>query len=162
MFEITPLQPHQTAEAKLAIYATAHEMFHDGETLKETIAIYATRWPLTDIDTYQESYLELDGAFLVTCCDGKIIGTGALRRMDDTTCEIKRVWLMPQFHGQGLGYHMMQALLALAREKGYSKARLKTNPVSNQRAYQFYLRLGFYKIPSYGDDPDDSGMELIL
>jgi putative acetyltransferase len=137
-------------------------MFHDGETLEETIAIYATRWPLNDIDTYQESYLGMDGAFLVTSYDGRIIGTGALRRMDEITCEIKRVWLLPRYHGLGLGFRMIQALLEISREKGYSKVRLKTNPTSNQRAFQLYLRLGFYEVPPYGDDPDDHGMEMIL
>jgi len=53
-------------------------------------------------------------------------------------------------------------LLAVAREKGYTKVRLQTNPAYQQRAFAFYQRLGFYEIPRYGNDPDDVGMELVL
>jgi GNAT superfamily N-acetyltransferase len=162
MIDIFPLQAHQIEEARRVIYISAHEVFHDGPTLDESIAIYASLWQLKDIDTYQDSYVGNDGAFLVLCDDGRIIGTGALHRMDEYACEIKRLWLLPAYQQQGLGYRMMQALLDIARAKGYTFARLETNLVYQQRAYQFYLQLGFYEIPHYGDDPEDVSMEMRL
>ena len=57
---------------------------------------------------------------------------------------------------------MMQELFKIAHNKGYKIMRLETDPVFQQRAVEFYKRLGFYEIPRYGDDPDDMGMELIL
>ncbi len=96
------------------------------------------------------------------CDEGRIIGTGALRKLEEGVGEIKRVWLLPEYQGQGLGYRMMQALIDMARQKGYAKLRLETSPAYQQRAYKFYKKLGFYEIPRYGDDPDDVGMELGL
>jgi putative acetyltransferase len=162
MPEITPLRTDQIAEAKKVIYATRHDMMHDRPTVEESIALYEVTWPLRDIDTFEESYLAIDGAFLVISDDGRIIGTGAFRRLDETACEIKRLWLLPEYQGQGLGYRLMTELLKIAREKGYQIARLETGRISQSRAYQFYLRIGFYDIRRYGDDPEDVGMEMIL
>jgi putative acetyltransferase len=162
MANITHLTLEQVAEAKKVIYITAHEQFPGGETLEESIAHYKTSWPLLDIDTYQESYLERDGAFLIMSENERIIGTGAVRKLDDEVCEIKRLWLLPKFHGRGLGYRILVELLNIAREKGYTKVRLETAPSYQQRAFQFYLRFGFHEIPRYGDDPWDVGMEMRL
>jgi putative acetyltransferase len=160
MPDITPLQPEQTGEARQCIYIVAHHQFHSNQTIEETIAQYATTWPLPDIDDYQHAYIENGGAFLVMREGGRIIATGALRKLEDGIGEIKRLWLLMEYHGQGLGFQMMAALINLAREKGYNKLRLETCPAYQQRAYAFYHRLGFYDIPRYGDDPDDIGMEM--
>jgi putative acetyltransferase len=170
---ITPIQPDQTAEARRVIYATAHAIFHDGETLEDTIHHYQEHWPLRDLDKVVEEYFENGGTFLVMMEQGRIIGTGALKKFPadealpgdtrlEKICEIKRLWFLPEYHGQGLGYQMMQALLAEARQRGYTVARLQTSPAYQQRAYDFYHRLGFYDIPRYGDDLDDVGMEMKL
>ncbi|NTU57263.1 MAG: GNAT family N-acetyltransferase, partial [Anaerolineales bacterium] len=65
------------------------------------------------------------------------------------------------YHGQGLGYRMMQELFKIARDLGYKVMRLETDNVQ-KRAVDFYKRLGFYEIPRFGDDPDDIGMEMYL
>lgn len=162
MPEILPLRPEQAAEAKQVIYTVAHQLFHDRDTLEETIAYYAQQWPLPDVDDFQHKYIENGGTFLVIVDGGRIIGTGALRRLEDKVCEIKRLWLLPEYQRQGWGYRMMQQLLAAAREKGNTIARLETSPAYQPRAVAFYRQLGFYEIPRYGDDPDDIGMELNL
>ncbi|HEX9012179.1 MAG TPA: GNAT family N-acetyltransferase, partial [Anaerolineaceae bacterium] len=117
---------------------------------------------LRDVDDFQRGYVENGGVFLVLREGDQIIGTGALRRYDGHTGEIKRVWLLPDYHGQGLGYRLMQALLGVARDYGYTKVRLQTSPSFQPRAFLFYQQLGFIEIPAYGDDPDDVGMELTL
>ena len=162
MPEITPIRPDQIAEARQVIYRVAHALFHDAPTLEEAIASYQEHWPLRDLDEVQERYFDNGGTFLVMTENGRIIGTGAVRRMDDTVCEVKRLWFLPEYQGKGLGYCMMLALLAISREKGYRKARLATSPAYQPRAYAFYHQLGFHDIPRYNDDPDDIGMELVL
>jgi ribosomal protein S18 acetylase RimI-like enzyme len=67
-----------------------------------------------------------------------------------------------EYHGQGLGYRMMQELLSFAREKGYTRMRLETDRDAQSRAFEFYKRLGFYEIPRYSDNKDDIAMEIIL
>ena len=160
MIEIRHLQPEQTEEARRVIYATAHTMFNHGETVEESTAYYHEHWPLRDIADYQHKYIENNGVFLVLCDGDRIIGTGALWQLEAGVAEIKRLWVLPEYHGQGLGYRMMQALIAEARARGYTVLRLETSPAYQQRAYDFYHRLGFYDIPRYGDDPDDVGMEM--
>ena len=162
MPEIYPIRPDQTAEARRVIYTVAHDLFHDGATLEESIEYYAIHWPIADIESYQSSYRDNGGDFLVITEGGCIIGTGALRRLEDGVGEIKRLWLLPEFQGRGLGYQMMLRLLALAREKGYQKVRLETSPKYQARAFAFYQRMGFAVIPRYGDEDDDIGMELAL
>ena len=159
---ITQMRPEQVAEAKQVIYTVAHEVFHDKDTLEESIAYYESSWTLKDVEDFEHSYMENGGTFLVTTDRGRIIGTGALRRLEDTVGEIKRLWLLPEYQGRGLGYRMMTRLLEAAREQGYTKLRLETSSSYQRRAYQFYQRLGFYDIPRFGDDPDDVAMEMVL
>lgn len=144
------------------IYTTAHALFHDRETVEESIAHYNSIWPLQDINHFEKAYNDNGGVFLAVVDGERVVGTGALRRIDHETGEIKRLWLLPAYQGQGLGYRMIMALLEAARERGYMRVRLETSPAYQQRAFKFYQRLGFYEIPRYGDDPDDVGMELVL
>ncbi len=162
MVEITPLRPGEVEEARRVIYTVAHTQFNQTSTLEDTIIHFATSWPLRDLDDFEHRYVENGGTFLATRDGGRIIGTGALRRLEDGVGEIKRLWLLPEYQGQGLGYKMMTRLLAVARENGYQKVRLETSPAYQPQAVAFYRRLGFYEIPRYGDDPDDIGMELVL
>jgi putative acetyltransferase len=162
MPEITPLLPQQAAEARHLIYRVAHTQFPHGATVEESIRVYEDSWPLRDVQDFQHAYLENGGVFLVLRDGGRIIGTGALRYLEEGVGEIKRLWLLPEYQGQGLGYQMMQALFAAAREKGYHTLRLETSPAFQARAYEFYKRLGFREIPRYGDDPHDVGFELAL
>ncbi len=162
MPEIISLRPDQVAEARRVIYLTARALFEPKLSIEEAVALFEKDWPIRDVANFQQSYVENGGAFLVICEDGRIIGTGALRKLEDGVGEIKRLWLLPEYQGQGLGYRMMLALYKIARENGYRKLRLETSPVYQQRAFAFYKKLGFREIPRYGDDPDDVGMELEL
>jgi putative acetyltransferase len=108
------------------------------------------------------TYFEEEGIFLVMTDEEKIIGTGAIRKLDESTCELKRVWLLFEYHGKGLGYRMIQELFRFAREKGYQRIRLETDRDGQRRAYELYRRLGFYEVPRYSDNEDDVAMELLL
>ena len=162
MVDITPICPDETAEARLVIYTTARAIFDVQKTLEEAVSHYKTHWPLVDIDDYQRVYVDNGGAFLVVREGGRIVGTGALHRLEDQVGEIKRLWLLPEYHGQGFGYQIMMQLLAVARDKGYTRVRLETDATRQSQAVRFYKRLGFYEIPRYGDDPDDIAFEFIL
>ena len=162
MPEIAPIRPDQVGEARRVIYTVAYTVFHEGPSLEEVIARYEHTWPLPDLDDVQGCYCDNGGVFLVMTDAGRIIGTGGIRRLEPRVCEIKRLWLLPDYHGQRLGYQMMLALLEQARARGYQTVRLETAPAYQPRAYAFYHRVGFHDIPRYGDDPDDVGMEMEL
>ena len=162
MINIRPINPEETTLAKELIYRVAHEIFHDTRPLEESIAFYEGQRVLEDMDDVQQSYFDNDGIFLVMTNNDQIIATGAIRKIDGETCELKRLWLLSDYHGKGLGYRMMQELLSFARETGYQRMRLETDQEYQDRAFNFYKRLGFYEIPRYSDNEDDIAMEMIL
>lgn len=162
MIEIRPIQQNEVTEAKRVIFTVAFEVFREASTLEESIAKYSAQGKLSEMDDVQKNYFENGGTFLVTVDDGRIIGTGAIRWLEESVCELKRMWLLTEYHGQGLGYRMMQELFKVARDMGYQTIRLETDRVVQTRAVNFYKKLGFYEIPRFGDDPDDMEMEMAL
>jgi putative acetyltransferase len=162
MIKLRRIEPHEIPYAKELIYRVAHQVFRDARPLEESVAFYDAKGTLNDIDEFQQNYSESNGIFLVMTDDAQMIGTGAIRRLDATTCELKRVWLLLPYHGRGLGYRIIQALLTFAREKGYQRIRLETDRDMQSRAYELYKRMGFYEIPRYSDNEDDVAMEMML
>ena len=162
MIEIRLIKPDEGPAAKRVIYRVAQDIFHDPRSLEESIAYHESRGELKDMDDIQRNYFEKGGLFLVMLDDNHLIGTGAIRQLEDDICELKRLWLLSQYHGQGLGYRMIQELFSFARENGYKRIWLQTDAVEQSRALEFYRRLGFYEIPRYTDRTDDIAMEMSL
>ena len=162
MIQIRQIEPHEVAFAKELIYRVAHQVFNDTRPLEESIAFYESQGTLDDMDDIWQTYFENDGTFLVMTDGARMIGTGAVRRLDPSICELKRVWLLFEYHGKGLGYRMIQELLAFARGNGYQRMRLETDREFQIRAYQLYKRLGFYEIPRYSQHQDELAMEIVL
>lgn len=162
MIEIRRIKPDEGPAAKRVIYRVAHDIFHDPRSLEESIVYHESRGELKDMDDIQRNYFEKGGIFLVMLDDNHLIGTGAIRQLEDDICELKRLWLLSQYHGKGLGYRMLQELFSFAREKGYKRIWLQTDAVQQSRALEFYRRLGFHEIPRYTDRTDDIAMEMSL
>lgn len=162
MFTIRPIQPNEVTAAKRVIYTVAREIFQDHEPLEAMIATCEARGELADLDDIQRNYFENGGTFLVMTDEERVIGTGALRWLATGICELKRLWFYQEYHGQGLGYRMVQELFAIARTKGYTMIRLETDRLRQTQAITFYKKLGFYEIPRYGDDPGELALERPL
>lgn len=162
MIEVRRIKPGEATAAKRVIYRVALEVFHDQRPLDQAIAYHESRGELKDMDNIQKNYFENGGIFLVMEDEAQIIGTGAIRQLEDKICELKRLWLLSEYHGQGLGYRMLRELLSFAKEKGYERMRLETDPEAQSRAVDFYKRNGFYEIPRYTDHTDEVAMEIIL
>ena len=110
-----------------------------------------------DFENIEGVYLKNGGEFLVMIDGDKIIGMGAIRRVDDITGEIKRMRIRPDYQRQGHGKAMLDALESRARELGYSKIVLDTCVVM-KAAQKFYEKNLFMK---YGNETM-SGIEVIL
>jgi len=162
MIEIRSIQPDEWMQAKRVIYRVAHVIFDDRRTLEDSIAYYEAKHELHDMDDIQKNYFENGGTFLGMFDDGEMIGTGAIRRLNEDTCELKRLWLLNEYHGQGLGYRMLQELLSIARNMKYKRIRLETDPIAQSRALNFYRQIGFYEIEGYSGRMDELAMEMIL
>jgi ribosomal protein S18 acetylase RimI-like enzyme len=162
MIKIRRIQPNEWTSAKRVVYRVAHTVFDDPRTLEESIAYYESIHELKDMDDIQKNYFENGGTFLVMFDNEAMICTGAIRQWKDDICELKRLWLLHEYHSQGLGYRMMQELLTFARAQGYKKIRLETDRVAQSRAQEFYKQIGFYEIPSYTDHGGEIAMEMVL
>jgi carbonic anhydrase len=82
----------------------------------------------------------------------EVIGCAALRKFEEGTCELKRLYVRPQFRGQGVARELVQDLIAQAKSIGYRRVVLDTLP-SMREAHRLYEALGFHKIDAYQKDP---------
>jgi putative acetyltransferase len=161
MIKIAQLQPQQVADAKYIVSAVAQRIFLPNGTPQEFYDILEKENELQDMDDYQNVYEQNRGLFLVVTDKEKVIGTGAIKKLDEPTAELKRLWLLEEYHGQGIGYQIMKELLHFARENDYTCVRLQTSQFQ-ARAIAFYKRLGFYEIESYRESMDNISMEMKL
>ncbi|MFN8413725.1 MAG: GNAT family N-acetyltransferase [Anaerolineales bacterium] len=161
MIQIASLQPHQVTDAKLIISAVAQRIYYPEETPQFFYDVLEKEGELHDVDNFEQEYVHNHGLFLVMLDDGNVVGTGALKRIDKKTAELKRLWLLESYHGQKIGYRVVMQLLEFARANGYEKVRLQTGTVQ-VRAVEFYKKLGFYEIESYRESMDNLSMEMKL
>jgi GNAT superfamily N-acetyltransferase len=92
------------------------------------------------------------GSFVVICEDDVALAGGGLKRLDDATCEIKRMYVVPEARGRGLGKLLLEALEAEARRLGYAVARLDTGP-EQPGAQGMYERAGYRAIENFNANP---------
>jgi putative acetyltransferase len=155
------MQPHQIMDAKYVISAVAQRVFEPQKTVQEFYDILEEEGELNDVDNYQQAYVEHRGLFLVVLDDNKLIGTGGIKKLEENVAELKRLWLLEEYHGQKIGYQVVLRLLDFARTHNYEKVWLQTSQ-RQERAIRFYTQFGFYKIPSYRKSMDNISMEIKL
>jgi GNAT superfamily N-acetyltransferase len=87
------------------------------------------------------------------------VGCGAVRRIAPTVCEIKRMYVVPNARGRGIGYRILAELESIARGLGAARLVLETG-VRQPDAIALYRRAGFMTIPLFGGYADTPHPEL--
>jgi putative acetyltransferase len=99
-------------------------------------------------------YVPPDGCLLVARCGPDYRGTVGLKRLGDGVGEIKRLYVVPETRGGGLGRRLLMRIIDEARARRYVRVRLDSDRRSMSPAIALYRTLGFVEIPAYGPDLD--------
>ena len=111
-------------------------------------------------------YAPWSGVLLLGLVDDQAAGCVALHRLEgemagahgelfggSDVCEMKRLFVRPEFRGCGLGRELIDSVLTCAAAIGYRRMRLDTIPTEMGRAVDMYRKLGFVEIAPYRANP---------
>jgi carbonic anhydrase len=106
-----------------------------------------------ELEEIEKMYAAHSGGIFLCVDDDKYIGCSAIRRMDDTTCELKRMWVQQNYQGKGIGEELLNKCIDLANKLNYKTIRLDT--LSRlQPAIQLYKKYAFEETSSYYNNPN--------
>jgi len=98
-------------------------------------------------------YAPPQGRLLMAEYEGELAGCVALHQLEPGICEMKRLYLRPQFRGKRLGRVLADRIIAEARQIGYRRMRLDTVEPVMKDAVAMYRRIGFREIAPYCANP---------
>ena len=90
------------------------------------------------------------------------VGVVAVRRLTDSECELKRLWVEPDAKGTGLGRELARTAIAFARDAGYAEMKLDTLKTRMPAAIALYRSLGFVDADPYTHNPEPDVLFMTL
>ena len=106
-------------------------------------------------------YAPPSGRLLLASIGGVAVGCAALRRFDDRSCEMKRMFVSPAAQGRGAGRALGTELIRAARAEGYASMYLDTGARQTE-ARSLYRSLGFAEVEPYYQAPQGVSDWLIF
>ncbi|MEA5014309.1 MAG: GNAT family N-acetyltransferase [Candidatus Limiplasma sp.] len=99
------------------------------------------------------------GRLYLAYLNGHIAGCAAMRQIDAEYCEMKRLYVRPEFRGNQIGRILIQRIIEDAKEIGYKHIRLDTFPFM-ESAMRMYHQYAFYEIERYNDNPASTAVYM--
>ena len=103
-----------------------------------------------EVDWMSRAYAEPRHAYFVVEAEGRVLGGAGMAPLmggDADTCELRKMYFLPEARGLGAGAAMMQRCLDAAREAGFKRCYLETLG-GMDAAMRLYERSGFKRIPA--------------
>lgn len=131
---------------------TFHPRFEDqvkdliGKLLVYTEVIKESELPIDDEDLGRipEIYSGR-GKFWVAMIGDRVVGTVGIKDKGGTTAELKRMFVLPEYHGTGVGEALLEEATVYAKKQGFTKLILNTDE-KMRRAHHFYEKHGFVQV----------------
>lgn len=134
MLQIIPFQPNLQSEF-YAISAIWIETYFKLEAAD-----------LRVLENPQTEIIDKGGYVAFVADENGILGTGALKKLDETTFELIKMGVRPEAQGKGAGRFLANHLIEIAKAKGAQRVVLESN-TKLKVALQLYEKLGFIEIP---------------
>ena len=99
------------------------------------------------------------GALLVGYEDNNPVACIAIKKLNDNTCEAKRLFIKPEYRGKGYARIMLNTMLDKAKELGFSEVTFTTKPSVMQVGYGLYKRMGFEEL---GEENGTVSMRMMI
>ena len=118
--------------------------------IKDTLTEFGANHPGTvyydaTTDALYELFQKKGAAYFIAAVNDKVIGGGGIyptNGLTADTCELVKMYLLPQARGTGLGRTLIEKCLSFAKETGYKNVYLETMPELKQ-ALKVYEKFGF-------------------
>lgn len=91
------------------------------------------------------------GTFLVGYEDGRPVAIGGVRGLENSICEIKRMYVVADARSRGVGRALLAALEDAARVLGFERVRLDAGPLQ-MHSRALFASAGYIEIPKYNDN----------
>ena len=146
--------------ASVSQIAQARELFHEyAQSLGFSLCFQNFDQELAGLPG---DYAPPEGCLLLTEYENQLAGCVALHKLEPGVCEMKRLYLRPQFRNQGLGRALAERIVTEARQIGYHRMRLDTVEPVMKDAVAMYRKLGFKDIAPYRANPIAGAMYMEL
>ncbi len=121
-----------------------------------------------ELQNYDDELLHLEkkyglpqGRLYIAYYNGNVAGCIGLKMITMQECEMKRLYVRPEFRGNNIGYLLIRQIINDAKEIGYQYMLLDTLPFL-QSAIYMYKKVGFYEISCYNNSPMSSSIYMKL
>jgi putative acetyltransferase len=143
-FTIRPFQRGDAPKARRLIETIWHEHFgrHPDPFVRDFI--YSR---LADIDDAEAVYGD-QAIFLCAVAEAEVIGTGAIKRLNNHECEMTRMFVALTYRGRGIGRAIAEKLIKFSLSTGYNHVRLSSNQVL-AASHRLYESMGFQSTPPW-------------